>query len=95
MNSSRESTREKAQRGLQLLKEAVLDELRSSARPMTHAELVRHLEIQSDFEGNGRNYLSWSILGLLVNGDLVRYRGDGQKRVYYLPGAEPEATDAG
>jgi hypothetical protein len=75
---------DKAQKGRDLIKEAVIEMLGASNRAMTHAEIVNHLGIPSDFEGVGKNYLSWSILGLLVNSRQIRYRGDRQKRVYYL-----------
>lgn len=77
------TTYDKAQGGLALIKEAILEELSSSRVALTHAEIVKRLGLQSDFEGTGRNYLSWSVLGLLVNAGQVRYRGDRQNRVYF------------
>src|SRR5690606_38127065 len=77
------TTYDKAQRGLSLLKEAVLEEIAASPTALTHAEIVNRLELHSDFEGNGRNYLSWSVLGLLVNAGKVQYRGDRNDRVYF------------
>lgn len=76
--------KEKAQRGRDLIEEAVLELIGSSTHAMTHAEIVNQLEIPSDFEGTGKNYLSWSILGLLVNAGRIRYRGQRHKRVYFL-----------
>lgn len=76
--------RDRAQAGLALLKEAVIQELVASPKAVSHAELVRRLEISSDFEGAGKNYLSWSVLGLLVNAGTIRYQGDRNDRVYYL-----------
>jgi hypothetical protein len=69
---------------LALLKEAVLEEIDSSPGALAHADIVRRLELQSDFEGTGKNYLSWSVLGLLVNAGQVKYRGDRQERVYFV-----------
>ncbi len=68
--------------GLELLKEAILSELASG--PLSNAELVHRLNIPSDFEGENRNYLSWSILGLLVGEGLVGYQGERQAKVYFL-----------
>ena len=76
---------QKAQFGRDLIKEAVIQLLQNSGRPMTHAEIVRDLEIPSDFQGENSNYLSWSILGLLVNEGAIGYTGDRQQRVYSLP----------
>jgi hypothetical protein len=74
--------RKAAHLGLELLKEAVLSELASG--PCSNAELVHRLDIGSDFEGENRNYLSWSILGLLIGENLVGYRGTRQTREYFL-----------
>lgn len=76
---------EKAKFGRDLIKEAVIQVLESAEHSMTHAEIVRALGIPSDFEGENSNYLSWSILGLLVNEGAIRYSGDRQQRVYFLP----------
>ena len=67
--------RNKAHAGIDLLKQAVLELLGESPKALTHAEIVNTLDIPSDFEGAGRNYLSWSVLGFLVNAGQVRYRG--------------------
>jgi hypothetical protein len=74
--------RAKAQNGLTLLKEAILRELESG--PLSNADLVHRLDMASDFEGKNRNYLSWSILGLLVGEGRVGYEGTRHERVYFL-----------
>ena len=76
--------RDRAQQGVDLIKQAVLDLLAASDSAMTHAQIVNELGIHSDFEGAGRNYLSWSILGMLVNAGQVRYKGERQDRRYYV-----------
>ena len=73
-----------ANQGLTLLKNAVLSELASG--PLSNADLVHRLDIASDFDGKNRNYLSWSILGLLIGEGKVSYRGSRQDRVYFLRG---------
>jgi uncharacterized protein len=73
--------RTKAQEGLALLKEAILSELAS--RPLSNADLVHRLDIASDFEGKSRNYLSYSLLGLLIGEGQVYYEGKGQHRKYF------------
>lgn len=73
---------EKAKTAVELLKEAVLEVLRTHPQGLTHAEIVKILDIPSDFKGNQKNYLSWSVLGLLINaGKITR---DASKR-YTLP----------
>src|SRR4051812_3645982 len=76
--------RAKAQQGVRLIQEAILELLGSSKVAMTHADIVNALQIHSDFEGTGKNYLSWSVLGLLVNGGQIHYDGDRQARRYFI-----------
>ena len=71
-----------AHQGLTLLKNAVVSELESG--PLSNADLVHRLDLASDFEGKNRNYLSWSILGLLVGEGKVGYRGSRHDRVYFV-----------
>jgi hypothetical protein len=75
---------DRAQVGLELIKEAILSELKAHAHGMTNAEIVHQLGLESDFEGQNRNYLSWSILGILIGEGKVRYTGEGQSKTYHL-----------
>jgi hypothetical protein len=45
--------------------------------------VARELELESDFEGEQQNYLSWVVLGLPVNEGRVRYEKRGRGRVYF------------
>jgi hypothetical protein len=74
-----------AHEGLTLLKNAVLKELEFG--PLSNADVVHRLDIPSDFDGKNRNYLSWSVLGILVGEGKVAYRGSRQDRVYFLKSA--------
>jgi len=76
--------RDKALKGVQLLKEAIIEELERADQPLTHAEIVSRLGIHSDYEGKNRNYLSWSVLGLLLKEGTVTYEGERQRKVYSL-----------
>ncbi len=73
---------DRAQAALVELKAAVLAEIDSSEHGLTHAALVKSLGLESDYEGKNRNYLSWSLLGLLLSEKKVRYRGQGQGKTY-------------
>ena len=75
---------DKAQAGLELIKEAILSELRAHTDGMTNAEIVHQLGLASDFEGQNRNYLSWSILGILIGEGKVRQTGERQSKAYHL-----------
>jgi hypothetical protein len=60
--------RDKAQAGLVQLEETILDIIAQSlAHGLGNSDIARALGIESDFEGKQHNYLSWSIVGLLVN----------------------------
>jgi uncharacterized protein len=75
--------RMRAQAALADLKAAVLAEIDSSERGLTNAALVKSLGLESDYEGKNRNYLSWSILGMLLSGKKVHYRGTGHQKRYF------------
>ena len=57
---------EKAQMGLQLLKDAILELARANPGGIKNAEASRHLGLQSDYGGGARDYLTYSVLGLLM-----------------------------
>jgi uncharacterized protein len=76
--------RSKAQAALDELKAAVLAEIAASERGLTNAEIVKRLGLESAYEGKNRNYLSWSILGLLLSEKSVRYRGVGHRKRYIV-----------
>lgn len=64
---------EKAQAGLVLLKAAVLELAQANPTGITNADASKSLGLQSDYAGGSKDYLSWSILGLLMReGKLVR-----------------------
>lgn len=65
------------------LKAAVVAEIDGSEQGLTNAAIVKSLGLESDYEGKNRNYLSWSILGLLLSEKRVRYRGTGQGKRYF------------
>ena len=74
--------REKAKRGVSLLKESVLELLKDNPEGLRNVEIASRLDIHSDFLGNQKDYFSWSILGLLVNEKKVVKKG----RKYFLVG---------
>ena len=79
--------REKANQGLALLKEAVLGTLQEHPEGLRNAEIADRLELRSDFLGKQKDYLSWSVLGLLVNDNIVEQRDD-KKYVLVEPDAD-------
>ena len=70
---------EKAQNGLKLLKEAILELLEQNADGLTNAKIAKMLDIKSDYQGVQKDYLSWSILGLLLNEGKIKRKA----RLYF------------
>jgi hypothetical protein len=63
---------EKSQISLQLLKESVLELVRANNDGVTNADVAHTLGIQSHNNGKQKDYLSYSVLGLLMHESLVR-----------------------
>ena len=82
------NNRDRAQVGLELIKQAIQSELKANSHGLTNAEIAHKLELESDFEGENRNYLSWSILGILIGEGKVRYVGERQNKTYHLVSPE-------
>jgi hypothetical protein len=57
---------EKAQIGVALLKEAVLELAKANSDGITNSDVSKALGLQSDYGGGSKDYLSWSLLGLLM-----------------------------
>src|SRR6185437_8383530 len=55
---------EKAQLGLSMLKDAVLELSIANKDGVTNSDVAHSLGLQSDYLGGSKDYLSWSILGL-------------------------------
>ncbi len=72
---------EKAQDGLDLIKAAILDLLEPVDKSMTNAEIAKLLSLESDRNGAQKNYLSWAILGILMNENLIIYEDRLYRRV--------------
>lgn len=66
---------EKAQGGLSLLKQAVLEFIKANPKGVTNGDVAKYLGLQADYLGGSINYLSYNILGLLMRDNLVRKDG--------------------
>jgi hypothetical protein len=73
--------KEKAQLGLALLKEAVLELARTNPNGITNAETASVLGLRSDYGGGSKDYLSYSILGLLMRDGKVQRVGRTRRHV--------------
>ncbi len=76
---------DKSHAGIGLLKEAVIEYLQQNPGS-TNIEIARGLDLESEFEGGQKNYLSWSVLGVLLEEKAVRYEKRANSRRYYAHG---------
>jgi hypothetical protein len=68
--------------GFALIKEAVLDHLKAHKEGLRNADLARHLGLESDHEGQQKEYLTYSVLGLLLRECQVERIKRGAKTFY-------------
>ena len=74
---------QQAAAGLTHLKDAIVDYLAQHPDGVRHSQIVTDLGLQSDFEGKQKNYLSWSVVGLLIAERRVRYERRGSAKIYF------------
>lgn len=64
---------EKAQMGLSILKSAVMELAKANPSGIKNSDAAKYLGLQSDYGGGSKDYLSYSILGILMKeGRMVR-----------------------
>ena len=57
---------EKAQMGLELIKAAVMELAKANPGGIKNSDAAKYLGLQSDYGGGSKDYLSYSILGVLM-----------------------------
>ena len=75
---------EKAQLGLKLLKDSLILLARENADGVTNSDCAHYLGLQSDNEGNQQDYLTYSILGILIKEGLLVSTKIGNRRKYKI-----------
>lgn len=73
--------REKAQLGLSLLKEAILEFTKANQKGITNSEAASLLGLRSDYGGGSKDYLSYSVIGLLMREGKVERDGSSKKHI--------------
>ena len=73
---------EKATMGLTLLREAVLELLSEHPEGLRNTDIAKKLTLESDHQGNQRDYLTYSILGILMKEAKVEKIKHGFKTFY-------------
>ena len=57
---------EKAQMALELLKSAVMELAKANPQGISNSDAAKYLGLQSDYGGGSKDYLSYSVIGLLM-----------------------------
>ena len=69
-----QGTIERAQLGLELLKSAVFELVKANPSGISNSDAASLLGLRSDYKGSQKDYLSYSVLGLLLReGKVVRH----------------------
>ena len=70
---------ERAQVGLELIKAAILEFAEANPGGVTNADTASVLGLRSDYRGKQKDYLSYSVLGLLLREGRIRREGTRHK----------------
>ena len=73
--------REKAQLGLTLLKDAILELAKVNPAGISNSDAASLLGLRSDYRGGSKNYLSYSVIGLLMSEGRLARTASGKKHV--------------
>ena len=72
---------ERAQLGLEFLKTAILDLAKANPGGITNSDAASLLGLRSDYNGKQKDYLSYSVLGLLLREGKVERRQSPPRHV--------------
>lgn len=73
---------DKAQIGVTLLKDAIEDFAEANVNGISNSDSAHYLGLQSDNGGKQQDYLTYSVLGLLMKEGRIKSIKDGSKRKY-------------
>lgn len=73
---------ERAQLGLKLIKDAVTSLAEENPDGVTNSDCAHYLGLQSDHQGKQQDYLTYSILGLLLKEGTLNIYSVGRRRRY-------------
>lgn len=72
---------ERAQLGLELLKNSVLELAKANGQGLTNSDVASTLGLRSDYRGRQKDYLSYSVLGLLLREGKVKRAPNTHKHI--------------
>ena len=67
--------RDLAQRGLALMEAGITELLAAYPKGLRNADIAEELGIRSDYKGSQKDYLSWSIFGIMLKDGRVTRTG--------------------
>ncbi|UCX06264.1 GIY-YIG nuclease family protein [Shewanella glacialimarina] len=73
---------EKAQLGLKLLKDSIVSLSEENPKGITNSDCAHYLGLQSDNDGNQQDYLTYSVLGILLKEGVLESIKVGNRRKY-------------
>lgn len=73
---------EKAQLGLKLIKDSITSLAEENPNGITNSDCAHYLGLQSDNQGNQQDYLTYSVLGLLLKEGILESVSVGNRRIY-------------
>ncbi|EHH1180228.1 GIY-YIG nuclease family protein [Vibrio vulnificus] len=73
---------EKAQLGLKLIKDSITSLSEENPDGITNSDCAHYLGLQSDNQGNQQDYLTYSVLGLLLKEGVLESVSEGNRRIY-------------
>lgn len=73
--------KEKAQLGLALLKDAILEFAKANQRGITNSDAASLLGLHSDYGGGSKDYLPYSVIGLLMREGKLERTSAGKRHV--------------
>lgn len=76
-----QGVKERAQQGLSLLKDAVLELTKANKAGVANSDVASLLGLRSDYGGGSKDYLSFSILGILMREGKVRRDKTSRKHI--------------
>lgn len=69
--------------GLTKIESAIICFIKNHPEGVSNGQIAHELGLESDIEGKHKNYLSWSILGNLVNRKLISKHGQRHTARYF------------
>ena len=80
-----QGVQERAQLGLELLRGAVLEFARANPKGITNSDAASLLGLRSDYGGGSKDYLSYSLIGLLMRDGLLKRDATSKRHIATTP----------